>query len=294
MSSGHPATARVIGLSVALMLGACAKPPPPAPSMSEQVVQAPAETSTAPPLPGFEAKIMPLAAPVSLAYQPARFRGRSTMRVSAGGGPASSLSVALEGELVGVAPGRLQATLVTESVAVDGERSDNAVALLVQEIAIGRMGELLEISSRTPASTGPLPDRYRALEQGWRERLPRLSARPVGRGDAIEAEDRLLAPLRLMLGGRDVRLQTTRPIRTVAVGLAECGGASCLVGRREGAARLVGGRGAIGVVVGGHALLDLATGLFVEEREVIRLTADGGDGGARELVIEVETDLTQH
>lgn len=284
----RPMLALLAGLSLAL--GACATPRT-APTTAEEVGEAAAEPAPAVELPGFAEPIAPLTAPLALAYKPARFQGRSTMRVRTGDGPSSSLSIALAGELVTVAPDRLQATLVTESVAVDGERSDNAVALLVQEIALGRTGELLGMSSRTPASTGPRPDRYRALEEGWRERLPRLSPRPVGPGDAIEAEDRPLGSLRLMLGGRDVRLQPTRPIRTVAVGLAACGDATCLLGRREGAARLTGQRGVIDVAVSGHALLDPATGLFVREREVITLTASGGEGPARQLEIEVETDL---
>jgi hypothetical protein len=290
MPSRHTLPALLAGLSLAL--GACATAPT-APKTVEQVVEAPAEAAPAPELPGFEEPIAPLSAPVALAYKPARFQGRSAMRVRHGDSPASSLSVAFTGELVSVAPERVQATLVTESVAVDGERSDNAVALLVQDIALGRTGELLGMSSRTPASTGPVPDRYRVLEQGWRDRLPRLSPRPVGPGDAIEAEDRLLAPLRVLLGGRDAQLRTTRPIRTVVVGLAQCGEATCLVGRREGAARLTGQRGAIDVEVSGHALLDPVTGLFVRERELIRLTAADGEGAGRQLEIEVETDLTQ-
>lgn len=290
MRTRRPIRVLLAGLSLAL--GACATAPP-APTTMAQVEEAPADTAPAPELPGFAEPIAPLTAPVALAYKPARFQGRSTMRVSHGDSPASSLSVAFSGELVSVAPERVQATLVTESMAVDGERSDNAVALLLQEIVLGRTGELLGMSSRTPASSDPRPDRYRALEQSWRDRLPRLSPRPVGPGDAIEAEDRLLAPLRVLLGARDAQLRTTRPIRTVVVGLADCGAATCLVGRREGAARLTGQRGAIDVEVGGHALLDPATGLFVRERELIRLTAAAGEGAGRHLQIEVETDLTQ-
>ena len=293
MRARSPSSILAACLGGALLLGACTTSPAPSPAPPPPAVAGPPAPSSPPQLPGFDAAITPLTAPLALTYSPARFVGHSMMRVSTGGGPTSSLSIALSGELATVTPERLRATLVTESVAVDGERSDSGVAPLVQEIALGRTGELLGMSSRTAAATEPLPDRHRALEQGWRDRLPQLNPLPVGPGDPIEAADRLLAPLRLMLGGRDVELRTTRPIRTIVVGLAACGAARCLVGRREGGARLTGQRGAIDVDVSGHALLDPATGLFVEERELIRLSEAAGAGPGRELAIAVETSLTR-
>lgn len=243
-------------------------------------------------VPGYEGPVEPIANPVNLTYSAAQFGSTVTIGVEGGRGTAArtnSLAVYLTG---GLTPDgeQVRGELVTEKVEVDGRPAQNTAALLVQDLLLDRKGRLVEVASRWPAHTEPgepLPDRYRALEERWRDRLPVFVPEAVGMGDAVYEETGLLTPLRQMLQDRPFQLRPIRPVRAVAVGLTPCDGARCLIARHEGEAELVAERGTLRVTASGFTLIDLVNGVI--RREVGSLTLEGPGSNSR-LVMTMRTD----
>jgi hypothetical protein len=282
-------------LCVALALG-CAPQPTPAPPAEVAEAVPEAETAPArPPEPRFyDGPIAPIGAPLDLGYGDASFRTKVTIAVAGSSGGqerVNTLAVHHNGRLERVG-GRVVGRLVTERIEIDGAPGANREALLVQDLVLGRKGELIEVATRAPAQSeaeDPLPDRYRALEQRWRERLPTFTAAPVAVGDPVYEDAHLLAPLRLMLQERTYEMREVRPLRAIAVGRAPCGARECLLARLEGEAVLLAPRGALDVTTEGYELIDLATGLIVEGRAIVDLRrGDGGQG----LSLSVRTETT--
>jgi hypothetical protein len=281
-------------LCLALALGCTPKPSPAPPAEVAALVP---EVAAPPPPPEprfYDGPVAPIAAPLDLGYGDASFRTKVTIAVAGSGDGqerVSTLAVHHSGRLERVG-GRVLGRLVTERIEIDGKPGPNREALLVQDLVLGRKGELIEVATRAPVQSEaeePLPERYRALEQRWRERLPTFVAARVAEGDAVYEDAHLLAPLRLMLQERPYELREVRPLRAVAVGRAPCGGRDCLLARLEGEAVLLVPRGTLEVTTEGYELIDLSTGLIVDGRAVVDLRRGGGQ--ALSLSVRTETSL---
>jgi hypothetical protein len=276
-------------LCLALAAG-CTPPRAPAPPAVDAEAPVPP-----PPTGGYVGPVEPLAAPLDLAYGDADFRTRVTISVAGpreGADRASTLAAHLSGRIER-AGSRVLGRLVTERIEIDGRPTESREALLDQSLVLSHKGHLVELATRAPAQADPdepLPERYRALEQRWRERLPTFSPAPVAAGDTVYADADLLAPLRQMLQDRPYEMEIVRPLRAVAVGLVPCGARRCLLARIEGEAALLAPRGALQVTTDGYELIDLASGLIVEGRGVFELTRDG-DGQMLTMTVDTETTL---
>lgn len=275
-------------LALTLLLAGCTAGRP---SVAPTTPAAPTSGPAAVPLAGYDGPISPLTTPLDLGYSTARFRSTVTVGVEGGAGAASrsnSLTVHLTGTLTAEGD-RVAGQLTTERVEVDGQAAQGDGALLVQQLLLDRKGHLIELASRWPAHTEPgepLPERYRALEQRWRDRLPIFASPPVGPGGVVYDETGLLMPMQQMLQNRSYQLRPVAPLRAVAVGEAPCGGRRCLMARHEGEAQLVAERGTLRVTVGGYAQIDILTGLILNE--VATVTLDGASGNSR-LVMTLRT-----
>lgn len=280
-------------LCLALVAGCAAPQPPEAPAAPAVATTAPA----APPTGGYAGPVEPLTAPVDLAYGDASFHTRISISVEGpveGQSRVNTLSAYVSGRIER-AGNRVIGQLVTERIESDGQPAGNQQALLVQDFVLSPKGHLVEIASHAPAQEDadePLPDRYRALEQRWRERLPTFNPSSVGAGDVVYEEVDLLAPLRQILQDRPYEMKVVRPLRAVAVGRAPCRGRDCLLARLEGEAVLMAPRGDLQVTTEGYELIDLATGLVVEGKAVVDLRRGaGGDGQVLTMTVRTETTL---
>jgi hypothetical protein len=241
---------------------------------------------------GYDGPIDQLSAPVDLAYSTAKFRSAVTIGVEDGRGTAdgsNSLTVHLSGTLTAQGD-RVRGEIVTEKVDVDGRAAETGAPLLVQQLLLDRKGHLIELASRWPAHAEPeqpLPERYRALEQRWRDRLPVFASAAVGPGGVVYEQTGLLMPMQQMLQNRAYELRPIAPLRAVAVGEAPCGDRRCLIARHEGEAQLVAERRTIHVTAGGYAQIDIATGLILNEAATVTLD---GPGGNSRLVMTLRTE----
>jgi hypothetical protein len=284
-------------LCLALALG-CAPQTAPEPPPEAAAVMVPEATDAPAPVTvarGYDGPVAPIAAPLDLGYGDASFRTKVTITVAGnadGEDRVNTLAVHHSGRLERVG-GRVLGRLVTERIEIDGVPGANREALLVQDLVLGRKGELVEIATRAPLQSeaeDALPERYRALEQRWRERLPPFTAAPVAAGDPVYEDAHLLAPLRLMLQERTYEMREVRPLRAVAVGRVPCAGRECLLARLEGEAVLLAPRGALEVTTDGYELIDLATGLIVDGPGIVELRR-GGAGQVLTMSIRTETSL---
>lgn len=272
-------------LALALALAGCAGGRP---SVAPAPVPAPAGQPLA--VAGYNGTIEPITAPIDLVYAPARFRSTVTIGVEGnrGGARTNSLAAFLDGELAAEGD-RIRGRIVTDRIEVDGAPSQGGAPLLIQDVLLDRKGRQLELSSRWPSHADtdePLSDRYRALEQRWRDRLPVLAAPPVTTGGVVYEETGLLMPMQQMLQNRAFELRPIKPLRAVAVGLTACGGRRCVIARHEGEAELVAQRGTLHVTAGGYVELDVATGLIVSELATVTLDSPGGNA---RLVMTIRT-----
>ena len=277
-------------LALAMALAGCAGGRP---SVVAPTAPAPANEALA--VAGYDGAIEPIAAPIDLVYAPARFHSTVTIGVEGGSGGAArtnSLAAYLDGALTAEGD-RVRGQIVTERIEVDGAPSQGSAPLLIQDVLLDRKGRQLELSSRWPNAdaTQPLSERYRALEQRWRDRLPVLAAAPVTAGGVVYEETGLLMPMRQMLQNRSFELRPVKPLRAVAVGLTACGARRCIIARHEGEAELAAQRGTLHVTAGGHVLLDVATGLIVSELATVTLDSPGGNARLV-MTIRTSTDLT--
>ncbi|HMR29759.1 MAG TPA: hypothetical protein PKA13_02530 [Geminicoccaceae bacterium] len=272
-------------LALAMALAGCAGGRP---SVAPTATPAPAGQPLA--VAGYDGRIEPIAAPIDLVYAAARFSSTTTIGVegSRGSAPRSNSLVAyLDGELVAEGD-RIRAGIVTDRIEIDGAPSRGNGPLLAQDVLLDRKGRLIELASRWPShdATGePLSDRYRALEQRWRERLPILAAEPVVSGAVAYEDTGLLVPMQQMLQNRAFELRPVEPLRAVAVGLTDCAGRRCVIARHEGEAELVTQRGMLHVTAGGYVRLDVTTGLIVDELATVTLDSPGGS----RLVMTIRT-----
>ena len=274
-------------LALALTLAACAGGRPSvAPDAASGAPTAQLQVA------GYTGPIEPIATPVPLAYGPARFGSTVTIGVEGGRGAttrSNSLAAHLSGSLA-LDGDAVRAQLVTERIDVDGSSAAGDQPLLIQQLSMDRQGRLIEIASRWPAHTEPsqpLPERYKALEDRWRDRLPVFASAAAGPGAVVYDDTGLLAPLRQMLQNRAFELKPTKPLRAVAVGMTSCGPRRCLIARHEGEADLVAQRGTLHVTTSGYVQIDIVTGLIVNELATV--TLDGPSGASR-LVMTMRTE----
>lgn len=277
-----------------LAVAACSGPPQPrVTTTAADAVPPPAAVPVAATvtIPGFAGPVAPLAGPVALRYAPAAFHMAVTIEVSdSQGARPSTLAAATDGRLATEGQA-IRATLVTDRLEVDG-RPDPRLARLVQDILMTPAGTLLDLASRLDGGPGdaPLPERYRALEKRWRDRLPELAAAPLATGDEVLVGNDPLAPLRQLLHDQAMQVTPTRPLRLTAAGTAACGSGRCLVARRDGAAILESPGRRLEASVGGYALLDLATAVVVEAQDVIELADPAAAAGSpSRLTVRVRT-----
>jgi hypothetical protein len=284
-------------LGSVLLAGCAGDPPPPPAAPAAAPVPTPVLPIPAPAAPdvaGYAGAVLPIPAPLDLGYAPTRYRTSELVSVSRGGVPAGNVSTEVSGELRQEGD-RMRAELVTERIFIDGKPSENAYALLVQDIDMDRKGQGAPVRSHSPnaGSGSDLPPRYRLLEPAWRDRLPAFSAAPVMRGAPVFASGPRLSALQRMLADRPYQLEGAERIASTAVGMTPCSQGQCLLVRTDGSAQLVAEGRSLGVSVLGYALVDPATGLVLRARDTISLEnpAQQGAGTGLHMTIDTETIL---